>query len=263
MTWVIGTSGLGYAMTVSDVQVTWKTTNNTLDCLQKVYPIGRYMAAGFAGSVKLGLKMIGDLQSYLHIPPNQEGCWVPGITFNTWRRQARRLFLQEPKTIQDLGCDLLIASVFWMEEWGESPFPKTTVGIMRSPEFIPEWAKYKDCASIGSGNRIEEYRKHLAGIAKEPMNLWQMEVGMPGGAAGMLGFTTGQLVEAHPTAGISSHMHICQVRWNSIEISTNDWTTVDPQGRRTEHKMPPVAKNWKEFEFFCQEKGLSEAEAFC
>ena len=40
----------GYGFGISDVRVTL-ADGSEVDCLQKIYPIGRHVAAGFAGSV--------------------------------------------------------------------------------------------------------------------------------------------------------------------------------------------------------------------
>ena len=60
MTWVVGTPTMfGYAFGISDVRVTLGGTE--IDCLQKIYPVGRWVAAAFAGSVKIGFAMIDML----------------------------------------------------------------------------------------------------------------------------------------------------------------------------------------------------------
>ncbi|WP_260736442.1 hypothetical protein [Tunturiibacter lichenicola] len=57
MTWVVGIpTTFGYAFGISDVRVTLGDKTE-IDCLQKIYPIGRYVAAAFAGSVKIGFAM--------------------------------------------------------------------------------------------------------------------------------------------------------------------------------------------------------------
>jgi hypothetical protein len=54
MTWVIGASSIfDYGAMMSDVRVTF-SNGRTLDLLQKAYPVGPYIVAGFAGSVRIG-----------------------------------------------------------------------------------------------------------------------------------------------------------------------------------------------------------------
>lgn len=63
MTWVVGCqSSLGYAVLISDVQVT-VSDKGTFDCLQKTFPLGTSTAAAFAGNVKTGFRVIKRLQS--------------------------------------------------------------------------------------------------------------------------------------------------------------------------------------------------------
>jgi hypothetical protein len=49
---------MGYGFGISDVRVTLGDGTEA-DCLQKLYPIGRYLAAGFAGSVAIGTSCEG------------------------------------------------------------------------------------------------------------------------------------------------------------------------------------------------------------
>ena len=51
----------GYSFGISDVRVTLGDASE-VDCLQKAHPIGRHVAAGFAGSVKIGFAMIDELR---------------------------------------------------------------------------------------------------------------------------------------------------------------------------------------------------------
>ena len=68
MTWIVGTPTMfGYAFCVSDIRVSWGERNG-LDCLQKIYPVGRDIAAGFSGSVELGFWCIADLRRFLYHP---------------------------------------------------------------------------------------------------------------------------------------------------------------------------------------------------
>lgn len=62
MTWVFGTATefFGTAICVSDIQVTL-SDGETVDCLQKMYPVARNVVAGFAGDVPLGFSMLSQL----------------------------------------------------------------------------------------------------------------------------------------------------------------------------------------------------------
>jgi hypothetical protein len=60
-----GTDFLGTAICVSDIQVTL-SDGETVDCLQKMYPVARNVVAGFAGDVSLGFSMLNELALLLH-----------------------------------------------------------------------------------------------------------------------------------------------------------------------------------------------------
>ena len=58
MTWVVGApSVFGYGALYSDVQVTF-ADGNTRDLVQKAYPLSNFIAAGFAGSVRVGFMLL-------------------------------------------------------------------------------------------------------------------------------------------------------------------------------------------------------------
>jgi hypothetical protein len=45
----------GYGFGLSDIRVTLGD-GSEVDCLQKIYPVARWVAAGFSGSVKIGFR---------------------------------------------------------------------------------------------------------------------------------------------------------------------------------------------------------------
>ena len=51
----------GYGFAVSDIRVTL-ANGSEVDCVQKIYSVGRFLAAGFAGSVRIGFAMIHELR---------------------------------------------------------------------------------------------------------------------------------------------------------------------------------------------------------
>jgi len=65
MTWIVGTPTMfGYSFGISDVRVTLRD-GVEVDCLRKIHNVGRFIAAGFAGSVKIGFAMVDELASLL------------------------------------------------------------------------------------------------------------------------------------------------------------------------------------------------------
>ncbi len=80
----------GYGFRVSDVRVTLHD-GSEVDCLQKIYPVARWAAAGFAGSVKIGFAMIDQL-SRIGNAIEEQYAIVPGVLAQEWRAYARKIF---------------------------------------------------------------------------------------------------------------------------------------------------------------------------
>ena len=60
MTWVIGASSIfDYGAMMSDVRVTFEDGSER-DLVQKAYPVGPYIVAGFAGSVRIGVIILDN-----------------------------------------------------------------------------------------------------------------------------------------------------------------------------------------------------------
>jgi hypothetical protein len=94
MTWVLGTNTpFAYAVGLSDIRVT--VADEHFDCLQKLYPISRFVAAGFAGSVAIGFKMVSELQRWLGPIPAGDAV-VPEDVGNKFPRFAQSIFGRFP-----------------------------------------------------------------------------------------------------------------------------------------------------------------------
>ncbi|SPE44557.1 conserved hypothetical protein [Candidatus Sulfotelmatobacter sp. SbA7] len=79
MTWICATSTIyGYGALYSDVQVTFRD-GHTRDLIQKAYPLGNSIAAGFAGSVRIGFDLLSNLTQCLSMPPEARKtvAWEP------------------------------------------------------------------------------------------------------------------------------------------------------------------------------------------
>jgi hypothetical protein len=70
MTWIVGAAPpIGYAVGISDIRVTFSDASER-DCLQKIYPISPFIAAGFAGSVRIGFAIVDTLRLQLKDLPD-------------------------------------------------------------------------------------------------------------------------------------------------------------------------------------------------
>ena len=109
MTWVVGASSiLGYGAMISDVRITFSDGTQS-DMLRKVYPVGPWILAGFAGSVKIGLALIDNLRRSLASAIPLEAPEGYGFVFNPdavaeeWSPQATEIFRTMPKEERSLG----------------------------------------------------------------------------------------------------------------------------------------------------------------
>jgi ATP-dependent protease HslVU (ClpYQ) peptidase subunit len=110
MTWVVGTPTIfGYAFGISDVRVTLGDKTE-IDCLQKIYPIGRHVVAAFAGSVKIGFAMLDRLRELTDYPDENIAAEPEGIK-QDWPRYAREVFGAFRETERELECHLMIMVV--------------------------------------------------------------------------------------------------------------------------------------------------------
>jgi hypothetical protein len=112
MTCVIGaTSIFGYGAMMSDVRVTF-SDGSERDLAQKAYPVGRFIVAGFAGSVQIGFQMLESLTKCL-VPPDaaRPGAWHPEWVAEHWKPVASKVFASAPPAEQALRCQILLVGV--------------------------------------------------------------------------------------------------------------------------------------------------------
>ena len=264
MTWVIGTpSTLGYGVAISDIRVKFPG-GETRDCLQKVYPVGPYIVAGFSGSVLFGFSTIDFLQKVLHVPePNQ--AWVPGrVAFNFYRN-IRRAFAGASEKIKSIGASIMLVGVSPNVDVGIPGWARPTVAIMKSPGFGPTILKPDEVDSIGSGSGVEYYVNELRNLQRDYHLLWKLELGGSGsgGYATILLHRIQQVIEEHPEPTISHHLNVCIVQRGRIRIGNNVRQVISSDGSITETKMPKVAYSYTEFISICSEMGVEASQAAC
>lgn len=225
MTWVIGSGTMfGYSFGLSDVRVTLQDKSEH-DCLQKIHPVGRYLAAAFAGSVAIGFGMIDRLSELLAIPEDEPGVWNPDAVADWWPNDAKEVFASFPKEEREAGADLMLLGVNPNEHNGNPAWPRAEVYIFRSPEFAAVKAKPHEILTIGCGADIPEFQAALAKLSRDNdarMKLMQGEVGTIGGMGTSLTIRLTKMLQDRRPQWISSHLHQCWVFPNRIQISTND-----------------------------------------
>jgi hypothetical protein len=259
VTWILGSGVMfGYGALISDVRATWPDGRH-LDALQKVYPVGNWMMAGFAGSVEFGFQTIVDMERAFG--ETRAGyAWAPQIAAWRWYRRARRAFARAPARIQSLSSSILLVGV---SPCTNGLYHWTRCIRMRSPSFTPELGRPPSWMSIGTGATHE-----IAGAyaAQDLGRFWEThakgEIMNPGGAA----FSTATAVALHlgrnPLALVSSQLQVGTVWQDKHVINTLDgqlfgpawssWKLVQPQG---------LATSWDEFRRITTAAGLSATAA--
>ena len=263
MTWVCAASTIfGYGALYSDIQVTFPD-GQTMDLLQKAYPVGNFIAAGFAGSVRIGFKLLQSLTEFLALTKKdtQTLAWDPPWVSSQWAPIAWSIFNSERVQEKLRGSQILMV--------GASPTEPCWLGAriyftrLVAPDFRPcLMSRAIKFCSIGSGAAISEYKHHLKPHFRLASRIHRAEVGNPGGWARMLGFSISRALVDNPRTGISRHLHILIVQRGSISVENNDENVYRGQDL-VEVRMPSVARSYADFVEKATCSGHDAAGAVC
>jgi hypothetical protein len=169
MTWVIGASSIfDYGAMMSDVRVTFRDGRER-DLVQKACPVGPYIVAGFAGSVKIGFQMLESLTKFLVVPPDAgSGAWDPEWVAEHWKPIAAHTFASADPPEQAAGCEILMVGVSCKieSEVRANPravkMPHACIVRFSSPAFDPVIKNRRlSVEHIGSGGNVEYYEQMM------------------------------------------------------------------------------------------------------
>lgn len=248
MTWILGSGVVwGYGALIADVRVTFSDSNQSVDGLQKVYPVGNWMLAGFAGSVAFGFHMMDDMKTAFSAVREPTRAWMPEVAAQRWYRRARRAFALAPAATRQLGCSLLLVGVSPLASKGP---PETRCIRMCAPDFRPERAGPFSWLSIGTGAshvRAQAYAQmDMEGFAN---GIGKFEVNNRGGTAATLAGMVARHLRQNPLTTVSDRLLLATAWAGNYEIEMLDardyeggwssWRRVPPEG---------LARNWPEFE---------------
>lgn len=260
MTLVIGTAfGDHGGALISDTRVTFES-GQSRDMIRKAYPVGNYIAVGFAGSVRIGFSMVHNLKLNLQTPAEAASdIWEPMSVAREWSHIAKAIFEGAPIAEQRLGSRVLMVGID----------PKGSgARLIRfaSPEFAPQFVRkgLRTC-SIGSGTADRGYMRVVrahADIKASPVKLLQ------GGMnfwAGDLANGIGQEVLNNPRSDVGRHFHVLTVEHRGFSLHTSSRSTfVDwHDGPINLDPMPDVATGFAQFCEIAREEGLSASAAKC
>jgi hypothetical protein len=246
MTWIVGVPvPFGYAIGCADIRVTFKNGREE-DCLQKIYQIGPYVCAAFAGSVRIGFELLSLISQLLQNVEPGTG-WDLDEVAKWWPEDAREVWNRMPDFEQQLKSEFML---FGAHPNQGTPWPKPCVYTFRSPDFIAvQTSEPLEACSLGKGAGIRTYCDPLKDLWNDD-DLVKLETGAPGGIArGMMDVITDKLL-ALPISGISPHMHVFLAYRDRIVAYKNDRQYFKKDGSMTlvpELVMPPVASSYGGF----------------
>lgn len=264
MTWVVGASSIsGCGIMVSDVRITF-ADGSEADILRKVYPVGPYLLAGFAGSVHIGMVLIDHLQRCLYqtaptadqIPPGQAFAFNPDAVIEEWAPSAAEIFSKMPEAERNLGSQILIVGIDSAKNTGAPQFPYVHIAKLNWPDFKPEFSPQSwHVQHIGSGSNIDQFVTAVGEHFKITASSLQAETAGPNAWAEMLGHSIGWLVKKYPVAGVGAHVNIDVCRLGDFSHGSNDERTHHRDGTITDFKMPQIAETYDEFLVMCRNLG--------
>ena len=269
---------------LSDICVTLRD-GTEIDCLQKIYPVGRYIAAAFAGDVETGFEMIDALRRMADLKDERLSCNPHSIS-GEWPPVARQIFAQAPTENQENTCATMVISAHPQEHTGNPAHPRSHVHIFRSPNFEAEAVAVHKLGSIGSGSQFGPFRDAIEQYSNDYKRreiFMQGEVGTPGGMGTMLGSSLTDILLRTEPRWVSSHLHYCWVYRGRIIVKTNDhrrkgrWSLIDhgsgvnadpaDAAIQSSHRdpdalhfeMPQVATSWDELQTMLSAMGATAA----
>jgi len=262
MTWIVGAAAaLGYAVGISDVRVTFGDGSER-DCLQKIYPMARFIAAGFAGSVQIGFAMLDGLAHQLRDAPEGQA-FLPQEVADCFSPLASDIFQSFPPHERASHSHLMFLGAHPTDDVGIPGYARCSLHVLKSPEFVPTSAPIGEVVSIGSGSGFPPYQEALARLSSNPMSLIQMETAGLGASSVLLSMVVQKTIERNPSPGISPHAHVCLVRRGFVDVRPNDADQYPQSGEKIEFRMPRVATSWNEFTQMASTDCKSSQGAIC
>ena len=232
MTWVVGASTLfGYGIVISDVRVTCLNSGRTIDMLQKAFPVGKFIVAGFAGDVRAGLALLENLYSFLNsVEVVEDELCDPQWVVDNWPTEARKIY-------QNLG-EVGDTHILMLGLKSKKQALGGAIGhlsVFRSPQFMPETQiGGQKTMSIGCGAEVDEYTTILKEIMLGPyLNYMRGELFNIGGYGNRIADVLNWMAKENPASGISRHFQLFIISMGQIV----QWNPQD---------LPRLAQSWDE-----------------
>jgi hypothetical protein len=222
------------------------------------------MALGFAGTVRIGFRMVEKLRA-LRAASKLEEKWEPETLAQWWPKVASEVFQKEAQGGED--CELMLLSAHPTQDLGIPNWAKCSVYLFRSPNFDPDPAEPDEIypagsktVAIGCGNELAPYRALL----DRPT---EFHTGRHGPVEHGL-FTSRLLFEIrstifeHPTSDVSPILQLCTVNRLHVDIINANGKRYAVGGGVTDFTVPRLATNLDELRVEIQDEG-NVANARC
>lgn len=256
----------GQAILVSDTCVTFTSSageRSYVDCLQKIYPLGKYVIGGFAGSVRIGFNFLEFLRSRFAITPNNEA-WSIDVIASTWLpRDLRKVYSYLPDSEKQIGkSSIILAWAHPCRQRGDAPWPWTAIHKFESPDFKPQRADVEEVLSIGVGSAIPRYERAIKDACSSE-TFMKSTMGGLGAQATFLASAISATVEELPVPGISSAFQLGIITRGRYTIADHRQRILGESGSWIDTPFPRTAKNYDEFQQLCSESKNAPQGAVC
>lgn len=287
MTWIIGSSAfLSGAILISDIRLSFiNSTIKPEDCLQKIYPLGKQVMAGFSGSVLIGFEIIDQLREQMNNQTSATPCNIDILAHTRIPRIARRAYKEAIVKYRPSykASSIIVASAHPILNLGDTPFARTRIHIFRAPDFNPVNVERRDIVSIGSGTSVAPYLKVLEQV-KADRSLYQTGANSAKSVAHLIGTRIMKTIENVPKEDVSSYLQFGVVRRNEASVSNLEFVVGGTlnigfemrSGARVPKleiksnlatvsgvKLPAVIQSKKEFDEYFRGCRMSGANATC
>lgn len=267
MTWVIGASTpfLGHGIVVSDIRVTFNN-GETADMLQKAYPVGNFMVAGFAGSVLIGFRLLDSLTQSLALPHEvaKTQAWDPAWVARKWAPRAKAIFDSSSPQEKALGSQLLLVGISPTENTGAPELSKVYIVRFSAPNFKAGFMNKRTRAcNIGSGAGVNRYKQVMKPFLNNLSYALQAETVGFGAWARTIAYSMSNVITDYPNEGISEHLNVFVFQLGRIAETNTDRTIYPPDSTPVEIRMPKVARSYAEFQEMVKKMGIGSAYATC
>lgn len=266
MTWIIGSAALfGSAILVSDICVTFTKEDGAqrhIDCLQKIYPLGRFVIGGFSGSVRIGFDILEVLQrEFSNGPPG--AALDMNIVAHTWLpRVVRRVFRNAPEPEQRLRSSIILASAHPSKNRGDAPWPLTDIHILSSPDFAPVVAAPLEIVAIGKGNSVSAYMDAIRALSSD-VGFLKASMDSQDGQASLLAHMVSRTIDNGPVPGVSTMFQFGVITRGHYTIHDHEYTVHQTAGQNIKRTFPRIARGSEEFEILSRELLCTAASAEC